>query len=234
MSSALAFAWAAPLRPWRAFPARAQEDPSLGRALGRMLLLRTPPTYLAGLLGFQAFAGIWRQFQTWEGPLPRALEPHLGPGFHAGDLQATAQLLPLPEGGTVALVLLAAAPLGVLSLWLHDAVWDHGSLWLLGARPSRAGFRASAIADAEALASGGLGVALGLLGLIPGLGVALLLPLLAVDGWFWVQRGFALAAWHDCPPCKGVMATLLHAALAFGCSLLTLGLMMLAAARAGA
>lgn len=233
MIRALAFAWAAALRPWRAFPARAAETPSLGVALGRMLLLRTPPTYFSGLLGFSAFAGVWRQIQVWEGPIPKALEPHLGPGLHAGDLQATALLLPLPGLDTMALALLAAAPLAVLSLWLHDAVWDHGCLWLLGARPSRAGFRASAIADAEALASGSLGVAAGLLGLAPGLGLALALPLLAVDGWFWVQRGFALAAWHRCPVWKGVTATLLHAVLAFGCALLTLGLAVLVAAQAG-
>lgn len=233
MPPAFASAWAAALRPWRAFPARAAEAPGLGEALGRMLLLRTPPTYLAALLGFSAFAGIWRQLQVWEGPIPKALEPHLGSGLHAGDLQATAHLLPLPSLGTVALVLLAAAPLGVLSLWLHDAVWDHGCLWLLGAHPSRAGFRASAIADAEALASGSLGLAVGLLGLVPGLGLVLALPLMAVDGWFWIQRGFALAAWHRCPTWKGVAATLLHAVLAFGCAGLTLGLAVLMAAQAG-
>lgn len=233
MIQALAFAWAAALRPWQAFPARAGEAPGLGDSLGRLLLLRTPLTYAAALLGFAAFAKIWRQIQVWEGPIPRILEPHLGPGLHAGDLQATALLLPLPSLGSVALALVVAAPLAVLSLWLHDAVWDHGCLWLLGARPSRVGFRASAIADAEALASGSLGVAAGLLGLVPGLGLALALPLLAVDGWFWIQRGFALAAWHRCPVWKGVTATLLHAVLAFGCALLTLGLAVLVAAQAG-
>lgn len=233
MIRALAFAWAAALRPGRAFPARAAEAPGLGEALGRMLLLRTPPTYLTALLGFAAFARIWRQIQVWEGPIPKALEPHLGPSLHAGDLQATALLLPLPSLSTMALVLLAAAPLAVLSLWLHDAVWDHGCLWLLGARPSQAGFRASAVADAEALASGSVGVAVGLLSLLPGLGLGLALPLLAVDGWFWIQRGFALAAWHRCPLWKGITATLLHAVLALGCALLTLGLAILMAAQAG-
>jgi len=41
----------------------------------------------------------------------------------------------------------------------------------------------------------------------------LLLPL---GIYFWIIRGYALAAWHGCPPWKGVVATLLHVVLVGG------------------
>lgn len=223
MLRVLVFAGQAAIQPWATFPARAAENPTLGQALGRMLFLRTPVVHASGCLTYRTLEALWNQLRTWEGALPRALETILGPHVQAGDLQAIAQTVTLPSPGIVAGILLGLAPLGVLSLWLHDVVWDHGALWLLGVRPSRGAWRATAIAEAEALASGSIGVGLGLLGWIPGLGSSLVLPLLGLQLWFWVQRGFALAAWHRCPIGKGVAATLLHAALALGLGMLGLG-----------
>ena len=46
--------------------------------------------------------------------------------------------------------LVLLAPVGVLSLWLHDAVWDHVALWLLRGLGGRQSFRVTLVADAEA------------------------------------------------------------------------------------
>jgi hypothetical protein len=53
------------------------------------------------------------------------------------------------------------------------------------------------------------------------------LVLLPVAVYFWVLRGYALAAWHGCPVWKGVVATLLHAFLMGALVLGTLGLVAL-------
>ncbi len=187
--------------------------------MGTMLLLRSPLTFASTALGYWGFHRGWQAMLNPERGTEgmagwlRALAPPVNPE----DWRVFVSELPrLPEVGRVLPWLALAAPFGVLSLWLHDAVWDHGCLWMLGG-VKRHHFRATLIAEAEVLSVGALGAALGLLGYFPRLGWLLALPLVAVDLWFWILRGFALAAWHDCPVWKGILATLLHAVLAACC-----------------
>jgi hypothetical protein len=85
-------------------------------------------------------------------------------------------------------------------------------------------FRVTLLADADALGAGSLGALIGLLVYLPGLGPLFLVPCSAIATYFWVLRGFALAAFHGCPIWKGILATLLHALL-MGCC--TLGFLMM-------
>lgn len=215
--------WRRVFHPLRGFRELAQEPPGLGRALARMMALRTPVALLAwsiaaaklsfGYAAFRAMDGL-----VWKLALPRLAQ--LNPELRPEDLKAFLDQLPqLPSLGTLLAWGLLVAPLAVLSLWLHDAVWDHGCLWLLGGLKTRKGLRTSMVADAEALAVGVVGALAALLGDIPVAGLLLSLPLAILGMYFWVLRGFALAAFHDVPPWKGVAATLLHLVLA-GCCLM--------------
>jgi hypothetical protein len=210
--------WRRATSPTEAFRRRAAEAPTLGASLGTLLLLRSPLAFLSYGLGYWRFHRVWVDL-THPGSggvdwLRLPVNPEDWRFFCASlpSLPAPARLLPW---------LLLAAPLGVLGLWMHDAVWDHGCLWLLGGLKGRRGVRPTLIAEAEALSVGSLGAAAALLGVVPYLGTLLALPLVAVAVWFWVLRGFALAAWHDCPVWKGIAATLLHGILA-GCCLVAL------------
>ena len=208
--------WRGATFPASAFRRRAAEAPALGASLGTLLLLRSPLAFLSAALGYWGLSRTWTELLRPEGRMAEWLraqaqmDPEAWRSFWAS-------LPRLPEPGRALPWMVLLAPLGVLSLWLHDAVWDHGCLWMLGG-VKRHAFRATLVAEAEALSVGSLGAAAGLLGYLPHLGWVLALPLGAVAVWFWILRGFALAAWHDCPPWKGVAATLLHALLA-GCCL---------------
>jgi hypothetical protein len=149
------------------------------------------------------------------------------------DLRAALQSLPPLPGLARALPwLVPLAPLAVLGLWLHDAAWDHLGLWLLRGTRRQEPLRATLAAEAEALKVGVLGALAGLAAQLPGSGAAAALLALAAGAWCWILRGYALAAWHGCPPWKGVLATLLHALfmvlLAAG-TLILLALMLLQA-----
>ncbi len=210
--------WRRAHSPAGAFRLRASEAPRLGPSLRVMLLLRTPLAFVSSALGYWSFRSAYQALRTLEGDVGELVRRFLPVSVSVGDLRsALAELPHLPEVGCAVPWLALAAPLGVLSLWLHDAAWDHGCLWMLGGLKAGRGLRVTLIAEAEALSVGSIGVVVGLAGALPHLGLWLTLPLAALTGWFWILRGFALAAWHECPVWKGVGATLLHLMLATCC-----------------
>lgn len=199
-------------RPALAFEEIAAEGPGLGASLGRMLGWWLPPAFLHG--GFAA----WSALRAWEGLRAGRLPPWVGPILPAGlDPDGLRELLAhlpaAPPFGPAAAWLLVLVPLGVLGIWLHDAVWDHACLWLLGGLRRKRGFRTTLVAEAQALRWASLGSWVGLLGLLPAAGVLLVLPLALLEGYLWIFRGFALAAFHGCETWKGIAATVLHAVL---------------------
>lgn len=206
---------AALLRPGRAF---AGPPPSLARALGRMLVWWAPPALASALLSTREVLAAYGALRT-EGL------PPLWTRLSGLDPEALRLLLadlpPAPAFAEVWPWLVPTVPLGLLGTWLHHAVWDHAGLWILGGLKEGRGFRASLLAEAQALRVAALGTLAGLLGFVPGLGGLLALPLLALQGYLWVFRGFALAARHGCAPWRGLAATVLHAALVGGLLLAT-------------
>ncbi|MFN7958652.1 MAG: hypothetical protein U0P46_10085 [Holophagaceae bacterium] len=223
MIAPFAAALQALLHPGTAFQA---EPPPLGRAVRNMALVWVPLALVNAALtvshALQAY-GVLRQGAVpagvlgWLGADPEHLQAFLG------------TLPPPPTFGQVWPWLLLAVPLGVLGTWLHHAVWDHTGLWLLGGLKQKRGFRTSLLAEAEALPIAALGILPGLAGFLPVLGPLLALPLLLLDGYLWLFRGFALAARHGCEPWRGVAATVVHAALlgCFGLGIFTLMLLLL-------
>ncbi len=209
--------WRRTVSPAESFRQRAAQAPTLGASLPALLLLRSPLVFIELLFGYwslhRAFAdlrGMDGGAARWIGLLPLSLTPE-------DWRRLVADLPTLPEATRAIPWMVLLAPVWLLGLWLHDAVWDHGCLWMLGGLKGRQGLRVTLVAEAEALTVGSLGAAVGLLGLVPRVGWALSLPLTAVAVWFWVLRGFALAAWHRCPVWKGVVATVLHGVLAACC-----------------
>lgn len=213
------------VRPGAAFP---REAPPLGRAMGAMLAAWAPPVLVNAALT------VWQGLQGYgalrQNGLPSWLAERLARGL-GGDPEDLGRLLaslpPPPAFGRIWPWLLLAVPLILLGTWLHHAVWDHTGLWLLGGLKGKRGFRASLGAEAEALRITALGALVGLLGFVPGLGLLLAVPLLLLDGYLWIFRGFALAARHGCEPWRGVAATVIHAALLGVCAL-GLGVTLLA------
>lgn len=200
------------LRPRTAF---ASAPPPLGRAVLGMARVWMPVALANALctawharLGYEAIRnGTFAPgLLGWFGSDPTALHDWL------------ATLPPAPSFGRIWPWLLLLVPLSVLGTWLHHAVWDHTGLWLLGGLQEKRGFRTSLLAEAEALRVAALGTVLGLLGFVPLLGVVLALPLLLLDAYLWLFRGFALAARHGCEPWRGVAATVVHAALVGCCA----------------
>lgn len=215
--------WQRARSPEKGFRALAANPPNMSRSLARLMLLRSPIAFVEAWLMYWGFQGLYRNFSNVNGPLWRFVLPQLPPELGVEDIRYFLQGLPaLPTLAHVLPWLLPAAPLYVLSLWLHDAVWDHGCLWLLGGLKRKRGFRVTLLADSEALQVGSLGAALGLLSSLPTLGWVLALPLGILGAYFWILRGFALAAFHDCATWKGVVATLLHILIAacFGLAVL--------------
>jgi hypothetical protein len=216
--------WRRARSPQAEFRSLAAQAPSLGEAVQGLLLARSLPAFLALVLNYVGFQALYGRITRMEGPLFQYLWENLPDTVNPADVRAAFQgLPPLPPWSHVLPWLALLAPLGILSLWLHDAVWDHTCLWLLRGLKNKKSFRLSLVADAEALKVGALGAAVGLLGDLPLVGCLFTVLLVPVGIYFWVLRGIALAMWHDCPVWKGVVATLLHALLAALFAALTLG-----------
>jgi hypothetical protein len=201
------------LQPAAAFT---EPPPPLGRALARMLTVWVP------LALANAALTIWRALQAY-GQLRRSGPPDWVERLTGTDPEVLWELfrtLPAPPAfGRIWPWLLLMVPIGVLGTWIHHAVWDHTGLWLLGGLKGKRGFRATLVAEAEALRITALGTLIGLLGFVPGLGAVQSLPLLLLDGYLWLFRGFALAARHGCESWRGVAATVVHAVLLGTCGL---------------
>ncbi len=212
--------WRGAFWPTRTFGQRALEAPPLRASLGTLLLLRTPLALASMALGYWGFRRTWGEFLRPEGGLAEWIGSQALPINPEDWRKICAELPTLPGLGRVLPWLVLLAPLSVLSLWLHDAVWDHGCLWMLGG-VKRHSFRATLIAEAEALSVGSIGAAAGFLGYLPHLGWVIWV---AIAVWFWILRGFALAAWHHCPVWKAIAATLFHAVLAACCLAVLFGL----------
>ena len=229
--------WTRAWAPRAGFAARAQQAPSLGEAFRGLILVRTPPALLASILGYLGFAAIYGRITRMEGPLFDYLWANLPDSANPADLKEAFQgLPPAPSLAHVLPWLALLAPIWVLSLWLHDAVWDHASLWLLRGLKTPKSFRVTLVAEAEVLKVGAVGAVLDFLGALPVAGWVFQILLFPLGVYFWIMRGYALAAWHGCPVWKGVVATLLHAALAGLFALVTLGglaILVLAAVRPG-
>ncbi len=228
---ALAQALATVRRPVRGFRELADGNPPLGRSTGRMLAWWLPVAYAHGALTAWSFLGTYQALRAghlpwWTGLLPPgSLDPEV--------LRDLLRGLPAPPSGSVlAGWVMVLVPLGVLGAWLHHAVWDHTCLWLLGGLGERRGFRTSLLAEAQALRISALGSVLALLGFLPKTGWLLALPLAGVEAFFWIFRGFSLAAFHRCPTWKGVAATVLHLALVGCLAGGLLGLVLLLSLRA--
>lgn len=207
--------WHRALAPETGFRRLAGASPSLLPSLGCLLVLRVPVAFLELLLTFWSVCRMYRLVAGMEGPLWGLLGQCLPPEVSLEDLRSL--LMALPPAPSLARALpwlLLAAPLYVLSLWLHDAVWDHGCLWLVGGLKPGRGFRTTLLAESEALQVGVFGAILAPLTGLPGVGWVLALPIGILGAYFWVLRGVALAAYHGCPTWKGVVATVIHAALA--------------------
>lgn len=220
--------WRRTLHPREGFQELAAAPPALGPSLLRMLALRVPVAYLAWAIAVLKFTLTYTTFKAMDGFVWRLLLPRLNelsPDLRVEELKAFLDQLPqLPSVGTFLAWGLLVAPLGILSLWLHDAVWDHGCLWLLGALKGRKVFRTTLVAETEAFSVGVVGALAALLGDLPVLGLLLGLPLMLVGLYFWVLRGFSLAAFHGLPLWQGIGATLLHIVLAGCCLAAMLGL----------
>jgi len=219
--------WLCARFPSLGFQALAARNPSLLDALSRMLLWRVPLALAEGALGCWSLGRLYATISDPTSPLWQAVAKGLPPDMQWEDIRAWIQELPPPPDLSRILPWVALlAPLYVLSLWLHDAFWDHGCLWLLRGVQRTQGFRKTMVAEAESLTVGSLGTLLALLVYLPKIGVFLALPVGILGAYFWVLRGFALAAFHGCPTWKGVLATVLHVLLLGLGSLLLLLLCM--------
>lgn len=220
--------WHRTIAPERGFRELAAAPPPLGLSLVRLLLLRSPVAWMEGLLAYWGILRLYREAMNIDGTLWSGILPFLPPDLAPSDFQYLLDEAPtLPSLVQVLPWLTLAAPLFVLSLWLHDAFWDHGCLWMLRGAKRTHGFGTTLLAESEALQVGVFGALAGLLTSLPGVGWLLYLPVGAVGAYFWILRGVALAAFHGCPAWKGIAATLLHALLVACFLAASLGLMVL-------
>ena len=206
------------LHPVQGFQERAGASPELWTAFGWMLLLRGTLSTLGGVLSLHAVYRDYPVFKNLDGPMWREMLQRLPSDINLEDIRAFVLSLPdLPPWGSVWPWMLVVGPFGIASAWLHNAVWDHSCLWLLGGLKRTGGWRTTFIAEAEAMQVGALDASFSLLSFIP-LAGPLLAPLFMISGtYFWVMRGLALAAFHHAPMWKGAVATLLHILLAMLC-----------------
>jgi hypothetical protein len=221
MALPFAASFRALLHPGAAFQA---PPPSLARAVRDMALVWVPMAVVNAALtasqSLRAYDSLRR------GAIPPGVFDWFG--LDPEHLQAFLRTLPAPPAfGRIWPWLLLLVPIGVLGTWLHHAVWDHTGLWLLGGLKQKRGFRTSLVAEAEALRITAVGTLLGLAGFLPVLGPLLALPLLLLDGYLWLFRGFALAARHGCEPWRGLAATVVHLVLLGCCGLGLFALMLL-------
>jgi hypothetical protein len=197
-------------RPDTAF---ASPPPTLGRSVRDMALVWIP------LALVNTTWTIWRAICVYGDLRSQVAVPRIlvWLGVDPADFHDLIAMLPMPPSlGRIWPWLWLAVPLGVLGTWFHHSVWDHLGLWLLGGLKTRRGFRTTLLAEAEALRIAAAGILLGFLGYLPGLGAVLALPLLLLDAYLWLFRGFALAARHGCESWRGIAATVVHAVLMGG------------------
>ena len=220
--------WRRALSPERGFRELASEPPRLGASLVRLLLLRSPVALAEGLLAYWGLLRLYQGVVNLESPLWGMILPHLPPDLAVEELRYLLDEAPaFPALARVFPWLLLGAPVFVLSLWIHDAVWDHGCLWMLRGVKRTQGFGTTLLAESEALQVGVFGALVGLLTSLPGVGWLFYLPVGAVGAYFWILRGVALAAFHGCPGWKGIVATILHAVLVACFLVASVGLMVL-------
>lgn len=196
-------------------------SPGLGVSFGWMMLFRGVFSTLGGLLTLHAVYRDYPMFKNIHSPMWQEILQRFSSDLHAldpEDIRAFILSLPdLPSWASIWPWMLVLGPLGIASAWLHNAVWDHMCLWMLGGVKRNGSWRITFIAEAEAMQVGTLDAAFALLSFIPLTG-PLLAPLFILSGaYFWVMRGFALAAFHHAPMWKGAAATLLHILLAMLC-----------------
>lgn len=203
------------VHPVEGFQERNAESPQLRVSFGWMLFLRGSISTLAGLLTLHAVYRDYPAFKNFQSPMWQQIMQSLPAGISGDDVRILLSGLPdLPSWASLWPWILLLAPVGIASAWLHNSVWDHMCLWLLGGVKRTGTWRTTFIAEAEAMQVGALGAAFALLGFIPVAGL-LLTPLFMLSGaYFWMLRGLALAAFHHAPMWKGVTATLLHILLA--------------------
>lgn len=213
MESARAL-WSRVADPGRSFAARRAEAPPLRTSLKEMLLLRTPLAFAALGLEYVSFRALYGRLSDPSGEFWTTLLQRLPGSVDPQDLKEVLARLPeLPSTHGLLPWFLLASPLVVLSIWAHDVTFDHAALWVLRGLGRDRSWRATLTADAEALKAGAFGSAFGILFLLPFLPAPLALLQIPVAGYFWVLRGYALAAWHGIPLWKGVAATLVHVLL---------------------
>ena len=206
------------LHPVQGFRERAATAPTLGQSFGWMLLLRGSLATLSGLLTLHAFYRGYPGFKHMTSPVWGEVQRLMGEQISLEDIREGLAALPdLPAWSHLWPWMLLLGPLGIASAWLHNAVWDHACLWILGGVKRTGRWRITFIAEAEAMQVGAIHAAFGFLSFVPVAG-PLLAPILALLGaYFWVMRGLALAAFHGAPMWKGAVATVLHVVLAGLC-----------------